>query len=391
MEHFTEIPTSELAIQVVSFDWPWPANYGGVVDVYYRIDSLLEKGVAVDLIVISQHPQPGPVPASWQDKRFSLYAYPRRGWRSLLSPKPYIVSSRAVGPLLPKLASGPPIILFEGIHTTAYLGHPRLGNHEQWVRVHNREAAYYQELADTTDAATSRFYYKEEARRLRSYEPRVLAEADLLLIVSQRDESYCETLAPQRVYLHPSSTSLKKVDIKKGRGEYVLFHAGLHVDDNAISAVELAKRMSARPDINFIIAGKDPSDQLRSKLSGFSNVELIANPSVEEMHALIANAQLLLLHANHQAGYKVKLVESLARGRWIIANSKMVHGAPSLKAGVSVIDEPDQWIAELDKLWEVSFLDKDEVSRVELLKGYLRDDLAEDFILKLKEVTFNRN
>ncbi len=391
MEHFTEISTSELAIQVVSFDWPWPANYGGIVDVYYRIESLLEQGVTVELLVVSQHPQPGPIPASWRDKRFSLFTFPRRGKRSLLSLKPYIVSSRAVAPLLPKLASGPPIILFEGIHTTAYLGHPRLANHEQWIRVHNREAEYYQELSETTSSWKARMYYKEEARRLRTYEPSVLAEADLLLPISQKDESYCESLAPNRVLPHSCSTSLKAVDIKTGKGEYVLFHAGLHVSDNASSAIELAKRMSARPNIKFIIAGKDPSSQLEAKLNGLSNVELVANPSINEMHTLIANAQLILLHVNHQAGFKVKLLESLARGRWVLANSKMVYGAPGLKDGVAVADEPQEWISLVDKLWRRPFLNEDKEARVTLLKGYLRSDLAEVFVKKLKEVTFNRN
>ncbi|MFK8054596.1 MAG: glycosyltransferase [Saprospiraceae bacterium] len=391
MEHSHTIETSQLTVQVVSFDWPWPANYGGVVDIYYRIESLLELGVGVDLHVVSQHQQPGPIPENWVNKRFKLFTFPRRGWSSALSPKPYIVSSRAVPSLLPKLASGPPIILFEGIHTTAFLGHPRLNNHAQWVRVHNREAAYYQELSETTDSTFGKFYYREEARRLKSYEPRVLAEADLLLPASQRDAAYCESLAPGRVLVHRSSTSLKDVEIKKGRGGFVLFHAGLHVHDNAISAVELAKRMSARPNIKFVIAGKDPSDQLRTTLSSIQNVELIANPSMETMHGLIADAQIILLHANHQAGFKVKLLESLARGRWVLTNTKMVHGAPGLKAGTSVVDDSKEWIEEVDKLWTLPFLDKDENARVALLKGYLRGDLATAFLDKLKEVTFNRN
>jgi len=391
MEHSLDINNSDLSVQVVSFDWPWPANYGGVVDVYYRIESLLELGVRVDLLVISQHEQPGPVPEKWSNMRFQLFTFQRRGWSSALSPKPYIVSSRAVPSLLPKLASGPPVILFEGIHTTAFLGHPRLGQHEQWVRVHNREASYYQELGETTDSTFGKLYYQEESRRLRKYEPRVLAEADLLLPASQRDEAFCESLAPNRVLVHRSSTSLKEVSIKTGKGDFVLFHAGLHVDDNAISAVELAKRMAARPDIKFVIAGKDPSDQLRLALSEIKNVELIANPSMDTMHGLIAGAQIVLLHANHQAGFKVKLLESLARGRWVLTNSKMVHGAPGLRAGTSVVDDTAAWIEEVDKLWSLPFLDKDVESRKTLLNGYLRGDLAATFVNKLKEVTFKRN
>jgi len=391
MEHPHEIENSDLTIQIVSFDWPWPPNYGGVVDVYYRIESLLELGIGVELLVVSQHDQPSPIPEHWKKQRFQLFSFPRRGWRSALSPKPYIVSSRAVAQLLPKLASGPPIILFEGIHTTAFLGHSRLANHKQWVRVHNREAAYYQELSETTDSSLGKIYYREEARRLRKYEPRVLAEADLLLPASHRDEAYCESLAPGRVEVLRSSTSQKEVDIKTGRGEFVLFHAGLHVDDNAISAVELAKRMSARPDIKLVVAGKDPSEQLQATLATIPNVELIANPSIEAMHDLIADAQIILLHANHQAGYKVKLLESLARGRWVLANSKMVHGAPGLVSGIAVVDEAKAWLEKVGKLWTLPFLVKDSTEREMLLKGYLRGDLAETFVDKLKEVTFNRN
>jgi len=391
MEHPDEIQNSDLKIQVVSFDWPWPANYGGVVDVYYRIESLLDQGIGVDLIVVSQHAQPGPVPVHWAARSFKLFSFSRLGWRSMLSPKPYIVSSRAVAPLLPKLASGPPIILFEGIHSTAFLGHPRLSQHEQWVRVHNQEAAYYEELVTTTDSTLEKMYFREEARRLHKFEARVLAEADLLLPISQRDAGFCKAHAHNRVMVHRAYTSVKEVKIKKGRGEFVLFHAGLHVHDNELSAIKLAKRISARPEINCIIAGKSPSEHLKAALSVFPNVKLIANPSMDEMHELIANAQIILLHANHQAGFKVKMLESLARGRWVLANTKIVHGAPGLQQGVSVIDDPNVWIEEVDKLWTIPFLDRDEVTRKGLLNGYLRGDLANAFIEKLKEVTFNRN
>lgn len=391
MQHPHEIDNSQLTIQVVSFDWPWPANYGGVVDVYYRIDSLLEMGIGVDLHVVSQHEQPGPVPSQWREKRFQLFSFPRRGWRSVLSPKPYIVSSRAVAQLLPKLASGPPFILFEGIHTTGFLGHPRLSNHQQWLRVHNREEEYYKELSITADSILKKAYYREEARRLRLYEQRVLAEADLLLPISVQDSSYCESLAPGRVMVHHAYASLKEVTIQVGQGKYVLFHAGLHVADNAKSAIKLAKRLSARPDIKFIIAGKDPSAALRSALIAYSNVELIANPSINEMHQLISNAQVILLHANHQSGYKVKVLESLARGRWVLANTQIMYGTPILRPGVSVVDDPRLWIQEVDKLWGRSFLDKDVHDRIDLLKGQLRGDLASAFIDKLKEVTFKIN
>ena len=40
---------SEQHLHIVSFDVPWPANYGGVIDVFHRARTLTEMGVKVHL------------------------------------------------------------------------------------------------------------------------------------------------------------------------------------------------------------------------------------------------------------------------------------------------------------------------------------------------------
>ena len=36
-------------LHIVTFNVPWPADYGGVIDVYYRVKALSEMGVRVHL------------------------------------------------------------------------------------------------------------------------------------------------------------------------------------------------------------------------------------------------------------------------------------------------------------------------------------------------------
>ena len=36
-------------INIVSFNIPWPANYGGVIDVYYKMQALHKCGVKIIL------------------------------------------------------------------------------------------------------------------------------------------------------------------------------------------------------------------------------------------------------------------------------------------------------------------------------------------------------
>ena len=85
-----------LALQIVSFDWPWPPTYGGVIDVFYRVDSLLSSGVAVDLhVVAGPEPEAG-LPDRWDTPLLRVFAYGRRGWASAIGRRPYVVASRAV-------------------------------------------------------------------------------------------------------------------------------------------------------------------------------------------------------------------------------------------------------------------------------------------------------
>ena len=40
---------SEIHLQIISFNIPYPPNYGGVIDVYYKLKALHSAGVKVHL------------------------------------------------------------------------------------------------------------------------------------------------------------------------------------------------------------------------------------------------------------------------------------------------------------------------------------------------------
>lgn len=375
----------------MTFDWPWPANYGGIIDVYYRLEALLSRGVRLRVHVVAFEDRVAGMPAHWQEAGVEVFWHPRRCWWSGLSPKPYISSSREVGSLLTGLANGANVILFEGLHSCAYLGHPRLSGKQQWVRVHNREADYYRELADRPAPLAKRLYYREEARRLRGYEDRVLAQADLLLPASPQDEAWCEGLAPGRVFGHRSYTSVQHVESRAGRGDYALFHAALHVEDNVAAALTLMDRFAQLPNLKLVIAGRQAPEVLRKRIQDTPSISLEADPSAERMDELIAAAHVVTLHSAHAAGYKVKLVESLARGRHVLANSAMVTGSGVIATAVHVADDGVSWQAALVKLWETPF-DEGEIARRQVLLGpVLPPALSKNFCEILRQRTFTRN
>ena len=376
----------------MSFDWPWPPDYGGVIDVYYRIDALLARGVAVRLHVVAQDDRSADVPAHWVAAGVDVFYHRRRGAWSALSRKPYIVNSRQVGSLLPNLANGASVILFEGVHCAGWLGHPRLSDLSQWVRVHNVEADYYAQLAKAPTTWRRRLYYREEARRLRGYERRVLAQADLLLPASARDEPWCERVNPGKVFGHRSYVSTGEVDVLPGIGDYALFHGALHVDDNEAAARALMRVFEGMPaGRRLVVAGRVPSAGLKAAVALADRVDLVESPDVTVMRELIRNAQVLVLRAQHAAGYKIKLVESLALGRHVVANDAMFQGAPALRTALHHAESDEDYRAAMDTVWEREVSAADVAARRAIMRPYLRDGLAEAFVEKLRVETFKRN
>ena len=80
-------------LHIVSFDIPFPADYGGVIDVFYKIKALHELGVVITLHCFEygeRQPQ-----KELENYCKNVFYYKRtRSILDLLSSQPFIVKSR---------------------------------------------------------------------------------------------------------------------------------------------------------------------------------------------------------------------------------------------------------------------------------------------------------
>ena len=134
----------QTAIQLVAFNIPYPPDYGGVIDIFYKIKALSECGIKIDLHCFEYNRAQAKELEKYCAKVF--YYARKKGIRYQISFKPYIVQTRDNKQLLSNLSSCEYPILFEGIHTCFYLDHPALKNHLRLVRTHNIEHEYYRNL-----------------------------------------------------------------------------------------------------------------------------------------------------------------------------------------------------------------------------------------------------
>lgn len=345
-------------LHIVSFNVPLPADYGGIIDVYYRMKSLAEAGVKIHLHCFTY----GRAEASELERYCVEVRYYRRDtslWRKL-GRRPYIVSSRDSGELRQRLAADDYPILLEGLHCCSLLEHEEFRGRNIMVRAHNVEADYYGLLARSERLPWRAAFHRVEAFRLRCYEP-ILARATTVLAVSEADRRRFESMGCRNVTVLTSSHPFSQVRSQTGSGDYVLYHGNLAVAENYRAVMFLLENVFHDGRWPFVVAGNEPPEWLRRKIAKHTGVSLVANPDDETMQRLVSEAQVNLLYTSQPTGLKLKLLNSLFSGRHCLVNSAMVAGT-GLAGLCCVADDAASMRQALESLMATPF----DTSQIEL-------------------------
>ncbi len=351
-------------LHIISLDVPWPPNYGGVIDIYYKARALTEAGVKVHLHCFMY----GRPPAEELNFCYVVHYYQRETLlKHQLGLRPYIVASRQSEMLLTTLLKDEYPILCEGLHTTALLSDRRFATRKVYVRVHNVEHDYYRMLARAEKSWWKRIYYAVEAARLRNYES-VLLCAQAIFPISQTDVDYFSKHYDS-VRLLPAFSAVQEVQSCPGHGSYVLYHGNLSVRENEEAAIWLIHHVFAHLKIPCVIAGLNPSTTLLKAAAPYSHVEVRANPDEQEMTTLLRDAQVNILITHQPTGLKLKLLHALRLGRFCLVNAEMLSGTTLDELCVQADDAPTM-VAELNRLMQMDFSDAEVGHRRQVLNQH---------------------
>lgn len=346
----------------ISFDVPYPANYGGVIEVYYKLKALAEAGVKVHLHCFEYGRGYAEELESICE---SVNYYPRKQrLQSLPVRYPHIVKSRRSKELLKNLEKDPWPILFEGLHSTYYLSHPKLENRRKVVRLHNVEWEYYYALAQWESGYLNRQYYLAESRQLRAWED-VLPFADQLLPISPKDTAYYAERFKNVDHLPPFHGN-HAITSRPGQGDYCLYHAKLSVPENHEAAMFLINQVFHDFPVPLIIAGGGAQPELIEAISENDQILLRPDPGEAEMEDLIRNAHILVLPTFQATGIKLKLLNSLFNGRHVMVNPPMIL---QTKLGLycHVADDAPDFQKQILQLFDKPFLAEEIEKRKALL------------------------
>lgn len=351
-------------VHIVSFDIPFPADYGGVIDVYYKIQALHERGVKVHLHCFSYGRKQADELHKYCD---SVYYYHRNVSKAQLFNKlPYIVLSRSSPDLINNLLHDNYPVLFEGLHTSYFLTDERLRDRKLILRSHNVEHHYYQGLARVEKNIFKKYYFLNEAVKLESYEG-ILHQAAGIAAISQNDTQYFSKHYTNAFYL-PAFHANTEMRIKSGKGDFVLYHGNLGIGENDEAALFLANKVFDDIDDKLVIAGNKPSRELKAAVAKRSNITLMADISTTEIHELIANAHINLLPTFQPTGIKLKLLSALYTGRFCMVNSPMIANT-GLEPVCIMADSSATMKVKIKEVLKKEFTEEDIRKRKELLHG----------------------
>ncbi len=354
----------EKHLHIVSLNIPFPANYGGIIDIFYKLKSISELGVKIHLHCFDYG----------RGKQYELNKYcqtvnyykRKTGLKSWLSKYPYIVNSRKCNALLSNLNKDNYPIMFEGLHTTYFISHSTLQKKFKIVRTHNIEHEYYSYLAEQEENILRRLFFKSEAKRLITYE-RVLKNSQIIAAISPNDAKYFNNIYKSTILLPPFHSS-KEISCEIGASEFALYHGNLSVREN-IQAVLFLIETFKESAIKIVIAGKNPTKSLEDTIKQHGQFSLISNPNEKAMASLKANAHIHLLPTFQPTGIKLKLIASLFEGRHCVVNPPMVIGT-GLESLCHIANSSEEFREKVTLLMSKPFENKDLIIRKEIMNKH---------------------
>jgi hypothetical protein len=352
-------------LHIVSLNIPYPPNYGGVIDIFYKIKALFEAGYSIHLHTFKYNRE-----SSKDLEKYckSVHYYKRKtGLISFLSLLPYIVYSRRSKALIENLLKNDYPILFEGLHCCYYLGHPGLANHKKYIRTHNIEHNYYRALSKFSRNYFESFYFLLESIKLKRYE-KILHKADKILAISPGDKQYFSEKYGKTEWLS-AFHSCDEVSSLPGRGKYIMMHGNLAVKENEGAVIYAMKEIFCNIDFPVIIAGRNPSSYLTGIIRKNPRVVLIDSPDDDRLDQLIRDAHIHMMIAFQETGLKLKLINVLFKGRFVVVNPPMVNGT-GLAELVLTGRNPEQLIHLINENLNREFDSQQIIKRQIILKAY---------------------
>ncbi len=368
-----------LKLHIVTFDVPYPPNYGGVIDVFYKIKALHHLGVKIILHTYNY--------GRGEQKELNTYCeqviyYKRSSFLSIFSIKPFIVKTRDSAKLITNLKKDNAPILFEGIHTTFPIIDSNFSNRKILVRTHNIEHFYYAGLAKSEKNIFKKLFFNFEAKKLKFYE-KIIHKVDIVLTISPSEQKYFIKKFGKKSKYIPVFHENNEIKNISETGKYALYHGDLRVADN-LKAVKYLISIFKKITYPLRIASSFKNEELIETIKNIPNISFVFLDYQNQNHLkeLFKNAHLNVLPTFQQTGIKLKLINALYNSRFCVVNTKMV-AETNLESLCEVAIDKKEFLRKINDCIVKKYTQKEVLKRTKKLIDFETNTNAKKIIALL--------
>jgi Glycosyl transferases group 1 len=352
-------------LHIVCLDVPYPADYGGAIDMLYKIQALHEQSVKIHLHYFSYNLRGTPNELNQYCETIQVYER-KTGHKGFSFSLPYIVSSRINSELIKNLQQDNYPVLLEGLHCTGIVKEINKNHRKIIVRLHNDECSYYKQLAKSESNLFRKIYFLNESRLLKNYEKQLPANVHYACITDADTTLFKKEYGLPDVSHLAAFAPFTHINNPDGVGNFCLYHGNLSVSENEKAAAWLITKVFSKIKIPLVVAGKNPSKKIENLAHFYQHTCLIANPTDNELHDLIQKAQINVLPSFNNTGIKLKLINVLFNGRHCLVNDAMLAGT-GLEQACHIANTPEAMASVITQLYHQPFTEEETVLRKNLL------------------------
>jgi glycosyltransferase involved in cell wall biosynthesis len=214
------------------------------------------------------------------------------------------------------------------------------------VDFHNVDYLIMERYVRFESNPAKRLYARLESRKLREWERRACHRASIAWACSEHDRALLQQLAPSLpMFVVPNVVDVDEYAPDSAEDpRKILFQGGMDWYPNR-DAVEFfvtqifSLMQSKDPNVRFVVAGRNPPEEFRQRLSRVTGVEFTG--TVPDMRAEIGSAAVCVVPLRMGSGTRLKILEAAAMAKPIVSTRLGAEGLEFLGGQEIVLeDEP---------------------------------------------------
>jgi glycosyltransferase involved in cell wall biosynthesis len=333
-------------ILLIAYEFPYPPNHGGKVDIWNRIRAFKECGYKVFLItwygIIRGETLSTKSISVVKSSVNGLMMLPiRRDITRLISlcSYPSLVAARIVkAKMLKEILKQvrvfePDCVLVDGLYAGELgLKLSMLLNIPSGVRLHNLEFEYMLGQYALSRSWKDKIAIRLALLHLKSFEDLVIQNADIYFDISVEDLDRRLRMGYSHGYWLPPVIPKKRFSVDTAyKKEYdICFLGNLNAPNNVDGVLWFVNEvlpliLQEVPEVKVLIMGSKPSEEIRA-LSKIENINVLANPDEPENY--IKKSNILINPVRFSSGVNLKSIEMLSMPNPIISTTFGLRGLP---------------------------------------------------------------